>query len=77
MKRFVWLFAVLAFVIAIPAVEQAAVKKEEKVALCHKGNVIVVARSAVEAHKAHKDCSVPIKEAKPGAKCSCDKLPQG
>ena len=40
----------------------------KKVTLCHNGNVISVAPSAVPAHKAHGDC---LTKGNPGDKCTC------
>ena len=39
-----------------------------KVTICHNGNVISVARSAVPAHEAHGDCRT---NGNPGEKCTC------
>ena len=69
MKRFIWLVAAMAFVIALPGSNQVTAAKKKKAALCHNGHVIFVAQAAVPAHLAHGDCRA--KPLAPGAKCDC------
>lgn len=61
MKRLLSLFAILAFLLAVPMSHVAWGKghvPSHKEQVCHKGTVITVGASAVEGHKKHGDCRI-------------------